>query len=114
VALDAEQNAVTVGEAEDLLVDTVEVGGATFIPFERLPGPRRALASTRHRQPPRPAILLPGEAGTVIVRFEEPVQAVSPGQVAAFYEAEDPDLVVGGGLIRRAWLGRSPHAEGAG
>ena len=114
VALDANENAVTVGEADDLLVDTVEVGETTFIPFERLRVPRRALANTRYRQPPRPAILLPGETGTVIVRFEEPLRAVSPGQVAAFYEADEPDVVLGGGLIRRAWLGRSPHAEGSG
>jgi len=112
VALDARENAVIVGEAEDLLVDTVEVGGATFIPFERLRAPRRALVGTRHRQPPRPASLLPGEAGTVIVRFEEPLRAVSPGQVAALYDAEQPDLVVGGGLIGRAWLTRPPDVEG--
>ena len=112
VALNAEENAVIVGEADDLLVDAVEVGGATFIPFEGLRTPRRALVRTRHRQPPRPAVLLPGEPGTVIVRFEESLRAVSPGQIAAFYDAEEPDLVVGGGMIGRAWLTRPPYAEG--
>jgi tRNA-specific 2-thiouridylase len=112
VALDPEENAVVVGEADDLLVDTVEVGGATFIPFERLRAPRRALVGTRHRQAPRRAHLLPGDAGTVIVRFEEALRAVSPGQIAAFYDAEEPDLVVGGGTIRRAWLTRPRRAEG--
>jgi tRNA-specific 2-thiouridylase len=108
VALDVTENAVVVGEPEDLLVDTVEVGAVTFIPFERLEGSRRALVAARYRQPPRPATLLSGEAGLVIVRFDEPLPAVSPGQVAAFYDAEEPDLVLGGGLIRRAWRGGSP------
>lgn len=114
VALDARANAVVVGGPEDLLVDTVEVGGVSFVPFERLGGPRRALATTRYRQPPRPATLLPGEAGTVTVRFDEPLRAVSPGQVAAFYDAEEPDLVLGGGWIRRAWRGGAPHERSSG
>jgi len=114
VALDARANAVVVGEAEDLLVDTVEVAGVSFIPFERLEGPRRALAATRYRQPPRPATLFPGEAGMVTVGFDEPLRAVSPGQVAAFYDAEEPDLVVGGGLIRRARRGGSPQERSSG
>jgi len=105
VALDARENAVVVGEAEDLLVDTVEVGGVSFIPIDRLEVPRRAVVGTRYRQSPRPATLLPGEEETVTVRFDEPLRAVAPGQVAAFYDAEEPDLVLGGGLIRRAWRG---------
>jgi tRNA U34 2-thiouridine synthase MnmA/TrmU len=33
------------------------------------------------------------------VRYEEPAAAVAPGQSAAFYDAEAPDELLGGGII---------------
>jgi tRNA-specific 2-thiouridylase len=113
VALDPVANAVIVGSAEEALVDTLEVGEVTFMPFDRLERPRDALAAVRHRQPPRPATLIPGEDGTVLVRFDDPLRAVAAGQVAAFFDAGDPDAVLGGGLIRRAWRA-GPSARGSG
>jgi tRNA-specific 2-thiouridylase len=37
--------------------------------------------------------------------FDEPVEAVAPGQAAVVYDGREPDLVLGGGWIERAVRG---------
>ena len=34
-----------------------------------------------------------------VVRFDEPVRAVAPGQAAVFYDADNDEEVIGGGWI---------------
>ena len=34
-----------------------------------------------------------------VVRFDEPVRAVAPGQAAVFYDADKDEEVIGGGWI---------------
>jgi hypothetical protein len=38
-------------------------------------------------------------AGAEPGRWREPQRLASPGQAAVFYDASDPDLVVGGGTV---------------
>jgi tRNA-specific 2-thiouridylase len=52
----------------------------------------------RYRGQPVPARIFESSGGARIA-FEQPVQAVVPGQFAVFYAGE---RVLGGGLIRRA------------
>jgi tRNA-specific 2-thiouridylase len=59
------------------------------------------LAKIRHAQMPAPASVHPAAGGSVSLLFDEPQRAAAPGQAAVFYAAEDPDLVLGGGTIRR-------------
>ncbi len=40
-----------------------------------------------------------GRTGTFEVRFDEPQRAVAPGQAMVLYDAEEPDVVLGGGWI---------------
>jgi len=63
------------------------------------PGPTRCLAQIRsqHRAVAATASPLPGDR--VLVRFDAPQPAVTPGQVVVLYEG---DLVLGGGWIDRA------------
>ncbi|MEA2487400.1 MAG: tRNA-uridine 2-sulfurtransferase, partial [Actinomycetota bacterium] len=47
------------------------------------------------------------------VVFDEPVEAVAPGQSAAFYDYENPDRLLGGGIISStspATLSSNPNA----
>jgi tRNA-specific 2-thiouridylase len=51
---------------------------------------------TRYTQKEVPAMIYPGEGGSISVRFREKQRAVTPGQAAVFYQG---DIVVGGGKI---------------
>jgi tRNA-uridine 2-sulfurtransferase len=55
----------------------------------------------RHRHDPAPAVIervTPERAGDgeILVTFDQPQRAITPGQAAVFY---DGDVVVGGGWI---------------
>jgi tRNA-specific 2-thiouridylase len=57
-----------------------------------------AAVKIRYRAVPSPALVVPGEDGTVTVRFDAPQRAVTPGQSAVFYAG---DVVLGGGVFTR-------------
>jgi tRNA-uridine 2-sulfurtransferase len=62
--------------------------------------PRRVSVRVRHGQVETPArIEVSGASGEIAVTFDQPVRAVSPGQIAVFYE---DGRVLGGGRIARA------------
>ncbi|MBO4277148.1 MAG: tRNA 2-thiouridine(34) synthase MnmA [Clostridia bacterium] len=50
----------------------------------------------RYRAPVSPAVVTPADDGTVIIEFESPQRAVTPGQAAVFYDGE---TVLGGGEL---------------
>jgi len=63
-------------------------------PFKRL----RCSVQVRYNHIPVSAVVAQDAPGTVRVRFERPVKAVTPGQAAVFYRG---DRVLGGGWIVR-------------
>jgi tRNA-specific 2-thiouridylase len=67
-----------------------------WISVPGLAGEMRAQVKIRHRHEPAWATLRSVGDDEVEVRFDEPVRAVTPGQAAVFYSADE---VVGGGWI---------------
>ena len=65
----------------------------------RGPLPERVLAQPRYRAAAVPAVCTPLGEGKVQLRFEAPVRALAPGQVCAFYSAEHPERLLGGGFF---------------
>lgn len=112
IDLDPKRNEVIVGEDRDLWAQEVEVAQVNLIAVDRLIAPRRVLAKLRYAQAPAPATLESRGEDRVRLRFDDPQRAVAPGQAAVFYDAEDPDLVVGGGTIRRR--GHAGNGSGKG
>jgi tRNA-specific 2-thiouridylase len=98
LALDPAENRVVVGPARDLAVRGAVLERVRFL-ADSGPEPRRVTARVRHRGAEIPATVTPLEDGAARVDFDEPVRAVTPGQSCVFY---DGDVVVGGGVIRRA------------
>lgn len=95
-AKDAKTGTVTLGKSEDLFTDTCLVQNVNWIQIENLTAPMRVCAKTRYSQKETPATITPTAEGGVLVKFDEKVRAISPGQACVFY---DGDFVVGGGTI---------------
>ena len=61
-----------------------------------------ARVRVRYRHEGAAAKIEPAASATAHVHFEQPIQAVTPGQAAVFYAADDSDVVLGGGWIAGA------------
>ncbi len=101
--IDPETRRVTVGDASGLETPEARVDRVHWVAGLPPAGPVRAVVQVRHRHAGALARLdvLPGRSVRVV--FEENVRAVAPGQAAVFFDADDPDVVLGGG-----WIARSP------
>ncbi len=88
---------VVVGGAEDLYSRTLRAHRVNLIAVEELHEPMPVAVKIRHRHQAAPATLEKAGGDEVLVTFDQPQRAVTPGQAAVFY---DGDVVVGGGWIK--------------
>jgi tRNA-specific 2-thiouridylase len=96
VALDREGNRLVVGDDSELRCTVCEVRDINWIPFETPGAPVHAHVRIRNRHVPAEAEITPLTETTARVAFCEPQRAITPGQAAVFYSAEQ---VLGGGWI---------------
>jgi tRNA-specific 2-thiouridylase len=92
IGLNAAESRVVVGEGDDLLTREVRLKNVAWSA-----GPertRRVMAKIRYNMAPQPARLIGGEQ--TLLLFDEPVRAVTPGQIAVAYAGQ---TVVAGGTI---------------
>jgi tRNA-specific 2-thiouridylase len=87
---------VVVGSGDELLSRTLRAKDVNWIAVDDLREPVRVHAKIRHRHEPAAAILEKAGEGEVLVTFDDPQRAITPGQAVVFY---DGDVVVGGGWI---------------
>ena len=97
VAMDQPNNRLVVGRREDLMSTSLIAERVNWVSVPLPSEPLRVAAKIRSRHEPAPAWVAPEANGTVRVTFDEPQQAVTPGQAVVFY---DEDLLVGGGWIQ--------------
>ncbi len=98
IDIDAANNRVMVGDAEDLLVEEFEIERVNWSSREVSDEPLVVTAKIRYSHPGTPATLIPLGNDRALVRLDEPQKAVTPGQAAVCY---DGDVVVAGGWICR-------------
>jgi tRNA-specific 2-thiouridylase len=101
VGIDPAEGAVTLGEREALRRTEADLSGVEW-PSIDPPAPGRTVrieVQIRHRHRARPASVEVTGDGTAILRFDEPEEAVAPGQAAVFYDGE---VLLGGGWIDAA------------
>jgi tRNA-specific 2-thiouridylase len=67
-----------------------------LISVDDLSNPMRVAVKIRHRHEAAPAVVEKSGADEILVTFDQPQRAITPGQAAVFY---DGDVVVGGGWI---------------
>jgi tRNA-specific 2-thiouridylase len=92
-----ESNTIVLGREEDLIRNTMKVGGVNLLKYDAIPDGLEALTKIRYRDPGTMSELYQTSPTTVEVSFLANVKGIAPGQSAVFYEGED---VIGGGIIR--------------
>lgn len=106
-SVDAVANTVTVGQREDLQVGALLVDETSFTAVPPAQG-ERVLVQHRSHGEVNTAAFTRVDGGSLEVTFEEPVLAVAPGQSAAFYSADRPESLLGGGVIKATKPARVP------
>lgn len=96
IAIDAERNAIIVGEEKDLSKKKLLAIKVNLIALEQLSLPLEIMAKIRYKHEEAKATVCPVEKEMVVVEFKEPQRAITPGQSVVFYQR---DIVVGGGVI---------------
>jgi tRNA-specific 2-thiouridylase len=102
VAIDLPNNRLVVGSREELLGRSLTAERVNWVSIEPPTQPVRAAAKIRSRHEPAAALIVPEGPDAVRVDFDEPQQAITPGQAVVFY---DGDTVLGGGWISRPSAG---------
>src|SRR6266478_4173467 len=87
---------VVVGEQENLYSRTLLTRRVNLISINDLAEPMRVSVKIRHRHEPGAAVIEMSGTDEILVTFDQPQRAITPGQAAVFY---DGDTVVGGGWI---------------
>lgn len=90
------ENTVTLGQDRDLYGTELTAQDLNLIACDRIEGTLHCRAKTRHSQLETSCHVVQTEADTLLVHFEQPVRAITPGQAVVLY---DGDTVIGGGTI---------------
>ncbi len=98
--IDAEKNEVVIGDEDSLWVKRMVVGK---INWQMQPSGDRVEVKIRYKHFKTAARIVEKKDGDVVIEFAEAQKAVTPGQMAVFY---DGDRVLGGGRIDRALLAK--------
>ena len=105
LGVDAANNTVHLGEAEDLTATALTANDWIWsAPADRMEaeldaGGIRVGAKYRYRQKDQAATLTRGEDGQMLLTFDEPQRAIAPGQAVVVYHG---DIVLGGGTVTGA------------
>jgi tRNA-uridine 2-sulfurtransferase len=100
IQINGRDKQVVVGSAENLYSCTLRTRRVNLIAVDELREPMRVGVKIRHRHEPAAAMIksISSDDGDdeILVTFDEPQRAITPGQAAVFYDGE---VVVGGGWI---------------
>lgn len=97
VRIDAENNNVVLGGAEEAKSRELRACGVSWMAFAAPAGEFHAKARIRYNHSKADCRVLPFSKDEVKVIFDEPQYAVTPGQAVVFYDGEK---VLGGGWIK--------------
>jgi tRNA-specific 2-thiouridylase len=98
VKIQADKNAVYVGENNDLFKSDFIVSHLNWIAFDDLEKEIECKIKIRYQHEPQKGRISPLTKNEVMIKFNKPERAITPGQSAVFYH---DDMVLGGGIIDR-------------
>ena len=96
VRIEPEKNAIYVGENEELFKSSFVVTGVNWIALDNLDKEEDCEIKIRYQHNPQKGKIYPLTEHQVMVKFNKPERAITPGQSAVFYQGE---AVLGGGII---------------
>jgi tRNA-specific 2-thiouridylase len=96
IELDTARNMLVVGTKDELERPDLVAEAFSFVAGTWPTSPLRCQAQIRSHAEPVPATAEPLEPGRLLVRFDTPQRAVTPGQAIVLY---DGDTTLGGGRI---------------
>lgn len=97
-SIDAVSNRVTIGDRAELAVAGLVAEETSYVAHSPSRG-ASVIAQHRAHGEVHPARVEHTEIGRFEISYEDPVVAVAPGQSVALYSIEDPDELIGGGVI---------------
>src|SRR5438132_1696758 len=83
-----DQRQVVVGEQENLYSRTLLTRRVNLISINDLAEPMRVSVKIRHRHEPGAAVIEMSGTDEILVTFDQPQRAVTPGQAAVFYDSD--------------------------
>ena len=95
--VDTKTQEVILCPKEELFQDSLICNNINLITMDKLENTLSVTVKIRYSSPKAKATLIPIDADTIKVVFDEPQRAITPGQAVVFY---DEDIVVGGGIIK--------------
>ena len=108
IGIDAATNTITVGGNDDLLSAGLVADDINWVGMAGLQESQQVMVKIRYNMNAVPAIVQNGdEEDEIVVRFDTPQRAVTPGQSVVLYSAA-ADSVLGGATISRN-LPREPY-----
>lgn len=96
IDINYENNTVVLGDNEDLFKDELKLYDYNFINDEYNKDNIKLSAKIRYAAKEE-SVAIKKEANNIIVKFDNPVRAITKGQSVVFY---DGDILVGGGVIK--------------
>jgi tRNA-specific 2-thiouridylase len=96
--IDAKNNAIYVGERNNVFTSRLIAGDLNFILFDRLDKELKVRAKPRYVSTLAEATIKPYEKNKVKLAFKEAQWALTPGQSVVFYQN---DILLGGGVIEK-------------
>lgn len=93
----AETNTIVLCQEKELYTKKVVANNINLIACDTISSPIRVTAKVRYSQKEEPAILSQKSETEILLEFDNPQRAVSPGQSVVMY---DGPTVIGGGIIK--------------
>jgi len=90
------ENQVVIGEEKELLASSLIAKSVNFISIPNADNGVEGTVKIRYKDPGSPANIKSKDDRKVLIKFDKPQKAITPGQSAVFY---DRDKVLGGGII---------------
>ena len=98
IEINSHQNTITLGDDKDLYKDKLLVKDLNFISSDKISHSIKVEVKIRYNSKKSSAIISSYGKDKVLINFDEPQRAITPGQSAVFYQG---DIVIGGGIIEK-------------